>query len=262
MFDVRLHPAHLRDQDLETLHRFGVTRAVAVADASPKPEAAAILEHFDELLDVQLPRLEKAGIRARAALGVHPYAVPRRGLSHVLEALPARCTQGRVVAIGMVGLARGTDAEVEALREQLALAHRLSLPIFITTGAVDREKLTRRVLFELERFFETETPEPGRLSRDHVLLDGATGRTVRAIKALGFTAGLSLHPDALTVEKAVALVRALGPERLVLSTAAGDGAGDMLALARAEHRLVRAGLSRSVVARVTDRNAALLLNVA
>ena len=84
---------------------------------------------------------------------------------------------------------------------------------------------------------------------------------MRTIREFGFVAGLTLHPDHLTVEKAVALVRSLGPERLVLDTAAGDGASDILALGRAAHRLARAGLSSKVIRRVTFDNAATLFGV-
>lgn len=253
MFDPRLHPARLTDQDLQTLREFGLEGAVIVADGSPAAEPEAILEHFDELLTVQLPRLERAGIRGSCALGVHALAVPRRGLLHVLESLPALCTGGRVVALGLIGLARGGPAEEEALTEQLALARRLKLPVLVTTPVKDREKLTRRILTLVQT---------SKIPADQVLVDGAGARTVKIIKALGFHAGLTLRPDGLTVERAVALVRELGPERLVLDSGAGEGDSDMLSLARAEHRLLKSGLSRAVVTRVTGKNASLLLGLA
>jgi len=59
----------------------------------------------------------------------------------------------------------------------------------------------------------------------------------------------------------VALVKQLGPERLVLSSAAGDGASELLAVSRAAHRLLGAGLSRRVVERVARENAATLLGL-
>lgn len=252
MFDPRLHPAGLSDQDLSTLRDFGLDGAVAVADASPGRTSEAILEHFDELVTRQLPRLERAGVRAACALGIHPAVVPRRGLLHLLQVLPSLLGGGRVVALGLIGLARGGDAEEEAFTEQLRLARRFKLPVLVTTPVVDRERLTRRILTLLQA---------ARVPASTVLVDGASARTVKTIKALGFNAGLTLHPDAISVEQAVTIVRALGPEQLVLDTAAGDGASDMLALARAEHRLLKAGLSRAVVARVTGKNAAALLGL-
>lgn len=253
VLDPRIHPASLNDQDLETLQIFGVRGVIAVADASahpPTPEG--IFAHFDELLGRQLPRLERSGLRAWAALGVHPRVLPHRGLGQVLEALPGYFKGGKIVALGQLGLFKGDEREEEALLEQLGLAQQFNLPAIVSAPGLDKERVTRRLLATLQR----AEVEPAR-----ILVDGAVGRTVRVIRELGYFAGLTLHPDHLTVEKAVALVRSLGPERLVLDTAAGDGASDILALGRAAHRLDKAGLSSKVIRRVTLDNAAALFGV-
>lgn len=251
MFDPRVHPAALTSQDLDTLLFFGVTRVILVSDATvhpPNPEA--LFEHFEHLLEVELPRFEQAGLIARVALGVHPLVVPRRGLGHVLDTLPTYARRGKVAALGLLGLARGGPAEEEALLEQLALARRLNLPALVATPHRNRERITRRLLTVLRE---------AKLPPERILVDGAVGQTIRTILGLGFWTGLTLHPEHLTPEKAVAFVRALGAERLVLNTAIGDGAADLLALPRAVHLLEKAGLSRRVITRVTDSNAATFL---
>jgi predicted metal-dependent TIM-barrel fold hydrolase len=253
LLDPRIHPAALSDQDLETLQIFGVRGVVVVADSTAHPATPeGLFEHFEALLGEEVPRLERAGLRAWAALGVHPRVLPHRGLGQVLDALPHYFRSGKVVALGQLGLARGDEREQEALLEQLALAQRFNKAAIVSAPGVEKERLTRRLLATLER---------SKLGRARVLLDGAVGRTVRAIRELGYVAGLTLHPDHLAVEKAVALVRTLGPERLVLDTAAGDGASDFLALGRAAHRLEKAGLSSRVIRRVTMDNAAALFGV-
>lgn len=253
LFDPRLHPAALDDRDVETLRQFGLWGALLVADGTAHPATPASLrKHFDGLLERQLPRFERAGLAVRVALGVHPAALPRRGLEEVLAALPGYFATGKVAAVGQLGLVRGDEAEVEALLEQLALADEYRLAALVSAPGRDIERVTRRLLSVLR---------DARVLPDRVLVDGAVGKTVRAIRELGFHAGLTLHPTHVTVERAVALVRALGPERLVLDSAAGDGASDILSLARAAHRLRRAGLSGGVVARVTGRTAAALFGV-
>lgn len=247
MFDPRLHPAALADRDLETLQLFGVRTVIAVADATAHPATPeGLFAHFDELLGTQLPRLERSGLRAYAALGVHPAALPRRGLQQVLDALPGYFQGGKVIALGQLGLMKADAAEEEALLAQLELAQQFHKPAIVAAPGRDKERVTRRLLSTLQR----AALEPSR-----ILVDGAVGRTVRVIRELGFCAGLTLHPDHLTVERAVALVRTLGPERLVLDSAAGDGASDILSLSRAAHRLQKAGLSARVIRRVTSENA-------
>lgn len=252
LIDPRVHPATLDERDLETLQLFGVKTVIAVADATAHPATPeGLFAHFDELLE-HVSRLERAGLKAHAALGVHPKVLPRRGLRQVLDALPSYLRGGKVIAIGLLGLARATEAEEDALLAQLELAERFQLPAIVSVPDANKEKVTRKLLATLKR---------AELPASKIMVDGAVGKTVRAIRELGFQAGLTLHPDHLTVEKAVTLVRALGPERLILSSAAGDGASDILSLARAAHRLEKAGLTAGVVRRVTRDNAASLFRI-
>jgi len=246
LFDAQVHPEGLSDQDLESLRLFGVTAALVSTGHLPPATARALLEHFDDIIEQQLPRLERAGIRAYAALGVHPRCVPRRGFPEVMAKLPSYFQGGKVVALGALGLHDVTFEEEDAFLEQVALARRLKLPIIVHTPRQDKERTTRRTLSLLR--------EAG-VRPNRVLVDRASGRTVRPILECGHYAGLTLHPDELKAERAAALVRKLGPERLVANTHAGDGAGDILALARLARLLAKGALSAGVVARVCRENA-------
>ena len=93
------------------------------------------------------------------------------------------------------------------LLRQLALAKRLQLPVLVHTPHKDKERITRRTLM----LIRTSGFPPER-----VLVDHASGKTLTHILACGHHAGLTLHPDELSAERAVALIRRHGPERLVL----------------------------------------------
>jgi predicted metal-dependent TIM-barrel fold hydrolase len=248
IFDAHLHPEGINDQDLESMRFFGVTAALAVSFASPLPASSTeLLAHFEDIVDKQLPRLERAGIHGYAALGVDPRSTPRRGLTEVLAALPHFFHGGKVVAIGQIGLQRGGAAEEEAFREQLDLARRLKVSVLIHTPRRDKERLTRRIL-NLVR-------EVG-VGREKVLIDHTNAKTVRLALECGHYAGLTLHPDELRSEHAVALVRKLGSERLILNTNSGNGAGDILAIPRTVNLMRKIGLSPGVIERVSQKNAA------
>lgn len=247
LFDAHLHAEALSDADLESMRMFGVEEALIVSHHGPEEaKAKEILEHFDDLLARQLKRCERAGIRAWAALGVHPQSLPPRGLSEVLSALPGYFTGGRVVAVGEVGLHKGDEAEVEAFTEQLLLAKRLKLPVIVHTPHRAKEAVTRRIL--------TVIRGTG-IAPARILVDHMNAKTVKLALECGHCAGLTLHPDEMSAERAVALVRAIGVERVMLNSDAGDGVGDILALARAARLLQRAELTGAVISRVTRDNA-------
>jgi uncharacterized protein len=253
LFDAHLHPERLRDVDLQTLHHFGVRRALLVGQAVEEPGPDALRAQLEALVTHQLPRLQRCGIDARLAVGVHPRSVPRRGLQAILDLLPAAFDHRRVVALGEIGLDQGGPAEEEAVVEQLLLARRLRVPVLVHTPERDKERHTRRLLALLR----AHGPPVERVLVDHV-----SARTLPLVLGCGHWAGLTVQMGALRAERAVALVAQRGSERLVLNSDAGDRAGDLLALPRAVHLLARAGLSDRVVRRVAWGNATTFLGLA
>jgi predicted metal-dependent TIM-barrel fold hydrolase len=191
-----------------------------------------------------------------AALGVHPRRIPARGLEAVLAELPGALGRPEVAALGAVGLHEGGALEERVFLRQLELARDLRLPVVV--AAPGSERLARRTLALLQ---EADL-EPGQ-----VLVAGAGERSVRAIRACGHLAGLALSSgddgpdDDGALDRAVKIVRALGPEGLVLGSDAGLTGGDLLALPRAADRLARSGLSEAVIRRVCGANAVAFLRV-
>lgn len=250
LFDAHLHAEGLSDVDLETLRLFGVERALLPAHpllTAPTPRA--LLNQFADLTGKQLQRCAHVGITAHAALGLHPRALPRRGTDEVLSALPALLQRERVRAIGPAGLFRDTDIEREVLVAQARLARRFRTALLVTLPAADHERLTRRTL---------ELLRGTRIPAKQVLVEGVTARTLPLVRALGYRAALSLHPDGVGADRAVALCRKFGGTGMLLASHAGDGAADLLALPRAHALLVRARLA-PLAQRVGFRNAVTLL---
>src|SRR5438445_446024 len=130
MFDAHLHPSGLTDDDLETLRYFGVEAALVPAGHTAA-SVDALFEHFDDLLNKQLARLERAGPRPYAARGVHLLALPRRRRARAqARARAARAPhRGGGGRIGLPGpRARGAPARegraVEGRRARRDVAER------------------------------------------------------------------------------------------------------------------------------------------
>ncbi len=247
LFDAHLHADGLSDGDLRSLAYFGVHAALLPAhDPAGATTPKEILGHFDDLIHVQAQRLWRAGVRAFVTLGVHPTRIPWHGLDEVLAELPRRLAGGIVVGIGEIGLHDGGMREELALARQLQLASELQLPVLTHTPERDKEALTKRLLAIVR--------ESG-MPADRVLIDHANAKTLRLVRECGHVVGLNVHPDRLSAEAAANLVRRFGAEGVIVSSDAGDGAGDILSLARAASVFLETGIPDGVVRRVLSQNA-------
>lgn len=247
IFDAQLHPYGLTDGDLRDLAFFGVEGGVAVVgDDVPGRAPEDFLERFERLVREDLPRLRRAGLAAYGALGLDPRRLPERGLEEILARLPALFSAARVVALGPIGLEAGGPVEEAAFRRQLEAAQEIGRPVIVRTPEHDKLRMTRRILQLLK---ESGTPP------ERVLVDAVTAKTIRLVRACGHAAGLLVHPARLRAEDAAALIRRLGSGALVLGSAAGAGASDLLALPRTAMILERGGLSPEIIRRVLRDNA-------
>ena len=254
-FDAELYPLALRRGDLADLRFFGVAGALATADVPVPATREATRRGWDAVSSAGVRLLRRAGIAGVAAVGVHPRAIPWRGLEALLAELPDFLGRPHVVAVGAIGLEEGGAREEVVFARQLELARELRLPVVVHTPWRGKERITRRALAML-REHDLDPPR--------VLVLRADARTVRMIRAVGYAAGLSLSASGArgdALDEAVRLVRSLGAEGLALGSGAGDGAGDLLALPRAAARMAKAGLSPAVVRRVCGANARALLGV-
>lgn len=247
IFDAQLHVGPLLDQDLADLRFFGVAGAVGVAgDDAPAETAQELLTYLEELLERGSRRLRRAGIAPYFAVGVHPKRIPDRGFEEVLASFPALTQRARVVAIGTIGLVEGGEEEEEVFSRQLELAASLDLPVIVTLPRQDHLRVARRTLALLRaRAFPPE----------RVLVTGVDAESLRLVRSCGHHAGLLVHPSSATPEQAVRLIRAHGSQGIVLASNLGEGAGDLLGIARTLHLLARAGLSREVARKVARDNA-------
>jgi predicted metal-dependent TIM-barrel fold hydrolase len=255
-FDVLLHARSLTSRDLADVRFFGVSGALVPSDDAVGPAGAAAVRRGWTETAGAARRLRRGGVAGYAALGIHPRRIPARGLEALLAELPGALGRPEVAALGAIGLSAGGALEERVFLRQLELARDLRLPVVVT--APQREPLARRTLALLKE----AALEPGQ-----VLVAGAGERSVRAIRACGHLAGLALSSGTDgggggdPLERAVKIVRALGPEGLVLGSDAGVAGGDLLAVPRAADRLARGGLSEAVIRRVCGANAIAFLRV-
>lgn len=252
--DAHVHADGLRDCDLETLARFGVRTVVVCAHDGAiergEPTAKAWLAQFDRLFDVEATRFRAHGIRALFAVGIHPAHAPWHGLDELLHRLPAYLSQPSAVAVGSLGLKTGSEREVHVLTRQLELARDLRRPVYVSGPPLDPAGGLKSLVSLLLA---------SGIAHDRILVGHVTLAMLPLLRAWPFAIALEPSEGRLPPGDVVAAIRRHGPGRFVLTSHAGEGSADLLAVPQIAARLRAAGLSDDVVCRVARDNALRLL---
>lgn len=250
LVDGHVHADGLSGADLDTLAHFGVRQVVVCAHDGAVDRGAPTtrdwLRQFERLLTVEAARFKAHGVRALFALGVHPAHAPWHGLDELLHRLPAFLSDPAVVAIGSLGLKRGDQRERYVLSRQLELAQELRRPVYVSMPPLAPGRSVKPLANLLRD--SGITPE-------RVLVENVTRASLPLLRACRFSLALEPSPGRLTTSEIVAHIQQHGPERIVLTSHAGDGSANLLALPGLAASLVDAGLSAAVVARVARENA-------
>jgi predicted metal-dependent TIM-barrel fold hydrolase len=256
-FDAALEPAGLTAGDLEQLVHFGVRAALARPAPTPRPrDASELAARWEELLEVALPRLSKAGIESFALLGIPAETTPTRGFETALHRLVPLLGRRRGAAIGPVGLgAVGTLDEAgseHALRRHLEVAQEVNRPLVVQLAGPSPRSALQRLL---------ELLDDGDADPTRVLIEGAGRLTLRILRERGYTVALRPQHRRLSAAAAAELVSRHGSEGLLLASGAGSGHGDLLAVPKVVSEMEAHGLTAAVVRRVAFGNAATFFRI-
>ncbi|MFQ6116703.1 MAG: TatD family hydrolase [Candidatus Bipolaricaulia bacterium] len=247
IFDAHIHSDCRGMEDFEQMALFGTEAAVTCAhDTSRFSSAASLLDHFQRLLNLEIWRLRESGLEPYVALGIHPLTLPFPGMNEALKELPAYLKRERVVALGEVGLQRGSEVELRVLREQLGIAERLDLPVILHTPRENKRAITKDLITAVE--------EAG-ASKERVLIDHVNSETIDLVKEFGGWIGLTVHPGKLAPRQAAELVRDYGAERAILSSDIASARSDIYAIPKAVLEMRKVGVDGETIGKAVYGNA-------
>jgi predicted metal-dependent TIM-barrel fold hydrolase len=248
IFDPHIHMTSRTTDDYEAMHAAGVRAVVEPAFwlGQPRTSPASFYDYFDSLLGWEPFRAAQYGIAHHCALALNPKEANDPRCTAVLDELPRYLLKDSVVAVGEIGYDSMTPAEDTALAAQLQLAAYHGLPALVHTPHRDKLAGLRRTL---------DVVRESALDPDYVLLDHLNETTVRAAKEAGCWLGFSVYPDTKMDEKRmVAVLRAYGPERVLVNSAADWGRSDPLKTRAVADLMLAEGFDEDDVELVLWRN--------
>lgn len=249
IFDPHIHMSSRTTDDYQAMAAAGVQAVLEPAFwlGQPRTSVGSFIDYFSALIGWEPYRASQFGIRHHCALALNPKeANDTRLRDPVLELLPRFLAKDGVVAVGEIGYDDITPAEDGALSRQIALALAADLPVLIHTPHRDKLTGTRRAI---------DVARDVGISPERVLIDHNNELTAPIVADSGCWMAFSIYPDTKMDEhRLVQIVQELGPERLLVNSAADWGRSDPLKVVKTATALSEAGFDADTVDRVVWRN--------
>ncbi len=220
--EAHMHADSRSGEEFERLAAAGCEGIVAVAGPAGGFSSSAGLDDYFRRQDrLDRKRIERAGLKAWIALGLHPVGIPEAGLDEVLTGLAEMLKKHHAHALGEVGLERGGDLEERVLSRCFAVAKELDLPLILHTPRHEKRKMLNRSL---------ELLAQSGLSPERVLADHLDGTCLDLASQAGCWLGLSVHPAKLSARQAAEMVANHGTERIIVTSDTGSNPSYLFAL--------------------------------
>ena len=205
------------------------------------------LEYFDHLLEFEHTRAAKAGIQYHCTFALNPKEGHNPSIREaVMEALPRYLEHPLCCALGEVGYDSIDDIEEQLVLEQLELAKRLKLPVLVHTPHVEKRKGTERLIANCK--------DVG-CDPDLIEIDHCTEETIDLVVDAGYWAGFTIYPvTKLSPERAVAVFKQYGTDRMFVNSSADWGPSDPLSVPKLAVLMMQAGFDYDTVQRLVWDN--------
>ncbi|MFJ6797946.1 TatD family hydrolase [Streptomyces sp. NPDC091268] len=248
IFDPHIHMTSRTTDDYEAMYAAGVRALVEPAFwlGQPRTSPASFHDYFDALLGWEPFRAAQYGIAHHCTIALNPKEANDPRCTPILDELPRYLVKDNVVAVGEIGYDSMTPAEDAAFAAQLQLAADHGLPALVHTPHRDKLAGLRRTI---------DVVRESALAPDRVVLDHLNETTVAEAKDAGCWLGFSVYPDTkMDEDRMVAILRAYGPEKVLVNSAADWGKSDPLKTRAVADAMLAAGFDEDDVDLVLWRN--------
>jgi predicted metal-dependent TIM-barrel fold hydrolase len=249
-FDPHMHMSSRTTDDYQALADAGVVALIEPAFwlGQPRTGLASFKDYFSSLVGWERFRSSQFGIKHYCTIGLNSREANNEALAEqVMEILPLFLQKEGVVGVGEIGFDDQTAAEEKYYRAQLELAKEMNLPVQVHTPHRDKKKGTERSMaIALEHGLDPKM----------VIIDHNNEETVKSVLELGFYAAFTIYPfTKMGNERMVEIVKAYGPTRIMVNSAADWGISDPLAIPKTAALMKIKGIDLEAIRQVTYQNA-------
>ncbi|MGZ7068629.1 MAG: TatD family hydrolase [Methanobacterium sp.] len=246
MIDSHIHADTRPFEDFEIMNMAGIEKAVTCAhDPLNMSTSDVVFDHWDRILNNDLKRAAKNGLKLYAALGIHPRSISI-DFKRALDKLPSILQNENVVAVGEIGLERASQLEKEIFKTQLELADELKMKVVVHTPRQNKKEITKITASIIE---ENINPEM-------VIIDHVDNSIIHDVIEIGSMLGITVQPQKMTPDEAIVLLSDYGFEKFTLDSDMSSSPSDPLSDPKTVHKMRIDGFAEKDIDKVSTGNAA------
>ncbi|BBL61723.1 hypothetical protein MARBORIA2_18280 [Methanobrevibacter arboriphilus] len=251
LIDTHIHADARSSEDFEKMFISGIDTAITCAFYPYElMSEIVLLNHLERILNYDTERAKKYGIDLKVALGIHPSNIIKSP-KIVYDKLNGYIEKKSIVAIGEIGLEDLSNEEKNIFKKQLKIADETDTNVIIHTPR--KNKL--EVLKEIKKMV-LETIDPNLVIIDHINLD-----VIDEVIKEDFTLGLTVQPQKMEVDEAVAILKEYGFDNFLLNSDISNMPSDPISVPKTIRTLKKLGFDSKDIDKVSFKNAEKVFNL-
>lgn len=245
MIDTHIHADARSGEDFKEMYLAGIDTAITCSYYPYRIDADIILlNHLNRILEFDTKRAKEHGIDLKVALGIHP-TNSNVNPEKIFEQLYKWIETKKIIAIGEIGLEDLTENEINIFKKQLDIANETNSKVIIHTPRKNKKDVLKTILDIL----------PQHLDEKQAVIDHINGDIIEDVIGHDCMLGLTVQPQKLKKEDAIAILDEYGFDRFLLNSDMSNKPSDPLSVAKTIRKLQRLDYGEKEIAKVSHINA-------
>ncbi len=245
LIDTHIHADTRSSEDFENMFISGIDTAITCAYYPYKiPDENILLNHMERILHFEPKRAKEYGLNIKVALGIHPsnVVIPNEKIFKTLYEL---IKKEKIIAIGEIGLEDLSDDEISIFKKQLAIAEETKTKVIIHTPRKNKLVVLEKIKSILSEHINSNL----------VVIDHINPMVIDYVIDEDFTLGLTVQPEKMDVEDAIAIFDEFGFDNFLLNSDISNKPSDPLSVPKTIRSMERLGFKKKNIDKVAFKNA-------
>ncbi len=252
MIDTHIHADTRSSEDFEVMFNNGINTAISCSyypyKLNNNPDI--LINHFDRILYFETKRVKAYNINLEVALGIHPVNIINNDRK-IYDYLRELIENKKIVAIGEIGLEKGSEEEKISFKKQLQIADETNTKVIVHTPRKNKKEILQKIKEIL-----LENIDPNLVVIDHINQD-----TITDVIDTRFTIGLTVQPHKLSPNDAVNILEEYGFDRFLLNSDMSNKPSNILSLPNTINELNNRQYSQKNIDKIAFKNAKTFFNI-